>query len=114
MHSVLRARDHFAAFIRERAAERLREANSRGDVEAGARLLVLAYHFEALDWDGEEAKLLDAAAPTCVGRKFPGLATRQLIDQWERGETECPLPLFARILIDRELSDALESELSGF
>ena len=62
MTTVLRARDHLAATIRERASERLQEANSRCDVEAAARLLVVAHHFEALDWEREEAKLLDAAS----------------------------------------------------
>lgn len=58
-------------------------------------------------------RLVDAAAPTSVTREFPGIATRQLRDQWKRGETECPLPLFARILIGRELRDAIDRRSAG-
>jgi hypothetical protein len=46
-------------------------------------------------------------------REFPGLGTRQLLEQWQRGETDCPLQLFARILIEHEVRAALDAELAA-
>jgi hypothetical protein len=44
-------------------------------------------------------------------REFPGLGTRQLLEQ--RGETACPLHLFARILIEHERRASLDAELAA-
>ena len=112
MPPVLRARDYFAVFIREQSRRRLQEATGRADVEAAGRLFALAAWFESLDWD-DEAQLLGAAAPTVGAREFPAQGTRQLFDQWQRGESACPLHLFARILIEHEVRAALDAELAA-
>jgi hypothetical protein len=113
MPSVLRAGDYFAALIREQSRRRLQDATGRADVEAAGRLIALACWFESLDWDGDEAKLLDAAAPSRTAREFPRLGTRQLLDEWESGQTNCPLHLFARILIEHEVRARLDAELAA-
>ncbi len=112
MQSVIRARDDLARYVRQQVEQRYRETQRRSDLEAAGRLLALALYLEALAWDGELARLLDASAPTCVRREFPSTSTRALIEQWAN-EQPWPLDVFVRLLIDGELRETLDAELAA-